>query len=364
MESFPASQLRLAVRQRETDDSPGSTFGVARFIKNYGDENNIGAMVTYRLDDSLDTLGLSSNNNTTISIDGLIRPKDELTLSYLLSTSLDSDSDNTGYSGRLFVGYQTNDLYAGWLTNFVSRDYSPCAGFVFQNNVIQHNPAAYYILRPKKWKWIRRWDPGVSADYFHDFENPGNFQQASINIYPIFTWFKDNSFVQTSIIPTWQNINFDFAPLGLNIERRNYNYTRFLARYNTDQSKKFSGSMTYNFGNFYNGSRNTVIAGLRYAPLPHIALTVDYEHNNINGVGLVQEDLDTELYTGGLRLALNPRVQLSTFYQYNSFDQQGRWNVRFSWEYMPLSFIYLVFNDTQNDVFDPVQRNTQLLVMR
>ncbi|MEP4948687.1 MAG: hypothetical protein ABJU26_14210, partial [Flavobacteriaceae bacterium] len=61
------------------------------------------------------------------------------------------------------------------------------------------------------------------------------------------------------------------------------------------------------------------------------------------------------------RIALDPRVQLTPFYQYNSFDEQGRWNVRFSWEYMPLSFIYLVFNDTQTNVFDPIQQSTQFI---
>ena len=97
------------------------------------------------------------------------------------------------------------------------------------------------------------------------------------------------------------------------------------------------------------------------ANLFHIALTADYEYNNINGVGVTNNDLDTRLYTGGLRVALNPRVQLSTFYQYNSFDEQGSWNARFSWEYMPLSFVYLVFNDTQTDVFDPMQSSRQFI---
>ena len=56
--------------------------------------------------------------------------------------------------------------------------------------------------------------------------------------------------------------------------------------------------------------------------------------------------------TGGVRLAANPRLQLSAFYQYNSFDEQGRWNIRASWEYRPLSFIYLVFNDNRINGFN------------
>nr|WP_293303396.1 DUF5916 domain-containing protein [Allomuricauda sp.] len=351
----------LAVRQRETDDSPGSTFGVARYTKNYGKENNIGAMVTYRLDDSLGDLDLNSENNTTISIDGLIRPKPDITLTYLLSTSLDSETGDTGFAGRISATSRTNAYYIGYISDIVSSDYTPGMGFVFQKDVVTHSPGGYAIVRPKWLPMVRRWDPGVFFNYFHDFEYFGNFQQANLYIFPIYTWFKDNSFVEASFTPTWQNINFDFAPLGVQIDEGNYNYTRYTLRYNSDQSKKLSGSIRYDFGDFYNGTRNTTIAGLRYAPLPHISFTADYEHNNINGLGILQEDLDTDLYTGSLRLALNPRVQLSTFYQYNSFDEQGRWNVRFSWEYMPLSFIYLVFNDTQVDVFDPVQRSRQFI---
>ncbi|TPN82847.1 DUF5916 domain-containing protein [Aquimarina algicola] len=351
----------LAVRQRDTDNSPASTFGVARYTQNYGKENNVGAMVTYRLDDSSSDLGIASQNNTTISIDGFIRPKSEITLSYLLSTSLDSETGDTGYSGRVFAGARTNKYYLGYANTFVSDAYTPDMGFVFQKDVMYHSPGGYAILRPKWLPFVRRWDPGVFFNYYHDFEDFGTFQQANLYVFPIYTWFKDNSFIEASFTPTWQNINFNFAPLGLEIEEKEYRYTRFLLRYNTDQSKKLSGSIQYDFGNFYNGTRSTVIAGLRYAPFPHVAISADYEHNNINGVGILQQDLDTDLYTASLRLALNPRVQLSTFYQYNSFDEQGRWNIRFSWEYMPLSFIYLVFNDTQTDVFDPMQQNTQFI---
>ena len=321
----------------------------------------MGAMVTYRLDDSSGSLGIESQNNATISIDGLIRPKSELTLSYLLSTSLDSGTGDLGYAGRLFAGSQTNKYYLGYVNAFVSEDYAPDMGYVFQKDVMYHSPGGYAIVRPKGLPFVRRWDPGAFLNYYHDFGNFGNFQQASLYIFPIFTWFKDNSFVEASFTPTWQNINFDFAPLGLEIEQGNYSYTRYLLRYNTDRSKKLSGSVQYDFGKFYNGTRNTTVAGLRYAPLPNIAITGDYEHNNINGVGILEEDLDTDLYSASLRLALNPKVQLSSFYQYNSFDKQGRWNIRFSWEYMPLSFIYLVFNDTQTDLFDPVQRTTQFI---
>ncbi len=339
----------MYIHQAGTDNSPAASFGVMRYLQNYGRENNVGFMITHRLDESSGELGVSQSNNTTITVDGLVRPKDELTISYMLSGSRDNSSDTLGVAGRFFAGYSANNLYLGWLTNFVSEEYSPDMGFVFQKNVIWHNPGGYFIWRPKNIPWIRRFDPGAFVNYYHDASHPGNFQQANLYIFPVYLIFTNGSFLQYAIYPTWQNINFSFAPLGISIPMDDYYYTRQQINFNTDRSAKLSGSGSINWGNFYNGKRMTVEAGLRYAPVPHAALTLDYEYNDLDELGEALEALETHLTTVGARLALNPRVQLSAFYQYNTFDKQGRWNIRGSWEYQPLSFLYLVFNDTRID---------------
>ncbi len=351
----------LYVHQGDTDTSVAANFGVFRYLQNYGKENNVGVMLTHRLNEKNNALSLEENNNTTITVDGLIRPKNEWTVSYLASASKDEATDKWGYSGAVSAGYTSNKMYWGWKSNFVNSDYNPAMGFVYQKNVIQHNPGGYFILRPKKMPWIRRWDPGVFVKYYHDFNNPENFQQASIYLFPIYVFFKDNSFVEYAITPTWQNINFEFAPLGISIAQERYFYTRQLVRYNSDRSKKISFSGKFEWGNFYSGRRKKVDIGARFAPIPHLSLSANYEYNKLKNVGIEDKQLETNLYTGSLRLALNPRVQLSTFYQYNSFNEQGRWNARFSWEYRPNSFIYLVYNNTRNDSFDLIEQNNQFI---
>lgn len=352
----------LYIHQRKTDNTPNANFGVFRYLQNYGKENNVGVMINHRLDENSKALDKDENNNTTATIDGLIRIKNKWTISYLISSSYDDQASKWGQAGSVFSGYRSNKMYWGWSTDFVSKDYNPGTGFVFQNDVIKHNPGGYFIVRPKKLPWIRRWDPGFFASYYHDFQDPEKFQQASLYLFPVYIFFKDNSFVEYSVTPSWQNINFDFNPLGISIEEKRYFYTRQFVRYNSDRSRKLSASFKYEWGGFYNGHRNTITAGMRYAPLPHIAITADYEHNNLKKIGLQKESLETDLYSASLRLALSPRMQLSTFYQYNSFNKQGRWNARFSWEYMPLSFIYLVFNDSQiKSSLDPIHRNQQFI---
>jgi hypothetical protein len=144
--------------------------------------------------------------------------------------------------------------------------------------------------------------------------------------------------------------------LKIKIREVDYYYMRHQVRFNTDQSAKLSASGGISWGSFYNGHRTTVEVGFRIAPIPHVAVTADYEYNNLVNLGEDEEDLQTHLITVGSRFAANPRIQLSVFYQYNTFDEQGRWNIRGSWEYRPLSFVYLVFNDTQiNGMKNPFQ---------
>jgi hypothetical protein len=92
----------LYVRQRGTDFQPAVDFGVARFLKNYGSQNNVGAMVTHRVDNA-DNNGNAARQNTTLTIDGLIRPKDVLTITYMATASRDNSNDSIGFAGDFLL---------------------------------------------------------------------------------------------------------------------------------------------------------------------------------------------------------------------------------------------------------------------
>ncbi len=338
----------LYVHQRGIDQQGGASFGLARFQKNFGKQNTLGAMLTHRFDEA--GSGFDSNHNTTLTADFFMRPNDSWTINGFWSGSRDEGSGKSGHAGNLYAGLNLNDWYAGWSTKWVSENYLPGMGFTFGQNIIHHNPGGYYVWRPRKEKSIfRRADPGFFINYYHNATD-GKFQQADIYLFPVFLSFRDNSFIEMSMFPTWQNIDFDFTPLGIPIEQGRYFYTPIFVQYITDQSRKLSAKASIKFGKFYDGRLLSMAAGVRIAPTPHAALTLDYELNRARSLGQYDEDKDVHLYTGGLRLALNPRLQGTVFYQFNSLDKTGRWNARLSWEYRPLSFLYLVFNDTRNDL--------------
>ncbi len=348
----------MFVRQRGNDAQSAANFSVLRYVKNFGAQNNIGAMLTHRYDDASERLNFGGKHNTTFTLDGLLRPTDELTITAVVTGSLDSTSSRLGSGGNVFAGYNTNEFYVGTLHAWATEKFLPGMGFVAQSNTVFHNPGGYAIIRPKERTWWRRWDPGAFLELYHN-ANDGTFQQASIDIFPVWFFFQDNAFVRYSVTPTWQNINFTFAPVGVNIEQGRYFYVRHILQYSSDASAQFSFVARGELGGYYNGALTTLYGSLRFVPIPNIALTAEYERNQFFDVGARRENLTTDLITGAVRLALNPQVQLSVFYQYNSFDRRSRWNARGSWEFLPLSFLYLVFNDS---MVEPSGQQTQAFI--
>ncbi len=349
----------LYVHQRGNDSAPAASFGVARYLKNFGKENKAGVMLTHRYDEANGERNFSGRHNSTLTLDGLIRPRDEVTMSWLLSASRDNSSDTLGLAGSLYAAYEPNWCYAFWQSKFVSERYVPGMGFVFANNVVHHNPGGYFIVRPKKLPWIRRWDPGVFINYYHDFKDPSRWQEFHFYFFPAYFFFTDGSFIEYAIFPTWQNVTYDFAPLGIALAQKKYFYVTQYVFYRTNASKKISGKVRVDFGDYYDGSRLATTLGARLAPSPHVALTCDYEYNRLRDLGIRKEGVETHLVTGGARLAWNANLQFSTFYQYNSFDERGRWNARLSWQFAPLSFIHVVFN--QNDFRESGARTQSLI---
>jgi hypothetical protein len=64
------------------------------------------------------------------------------------------------------------------------------------------------------------------------------------------------------------------------------------------------------------------------------------------------------------RFALNPRLQLSGFYQNNSLDHSDSYNVRFSWEYLPLSYLYIIYNHGRSETPLQVSQSDQHAILK
>jgi len=155
--------------------------------------------------------------------------------------------------------------------------------------------------------------------------------------------------VGVAVVPNWQRITDRFAPAGIRIETGDYDYTRYRANANSDRSRIFSGEISYETGEYYDGRLSAYTVSGRYAPSPRFELTGDLEFNRLTDLGPMQQSRTTRLIGIGSRFAFNPRLQLSGFLQHNSLTSRDILNARLSWEFRPLSYLYVVYNSAAND---------------
>jgi len=339
----------LAIRQRENGNTPASNFAVARYSANLSSQGRIGGMTTFRHDEA-DASG-QTTTNLTATIDGFFRPSQQINSFWMVSSSKTSGAiEDEGLSGATWTYYDNNWIYLGLVEAFVSENYNPRVGFIDANNYLLTSPAITLRLRPK-WlpKFIRQYSPGITS-YLYNYLDDLSFREGFVNYRPFSIELQNGSEFSYSLSTNWQSLRSTFSPVGIDILAGNYTFTSHRFSYFGDFSKKVALSAAYRFGGYFDGKLNTVTSSLRFAPLPHIQLTVDYEFNHLADLGEARSTTETHLVGTELRLALNPRVQLISFLQYNTTSERTTLNSRFVWEYRPLSYIYLVYNDNRQDM--------------
>jgi hypothetical protein len=345
--SLTSNSGLMYVRQRGVDDDFSTNFLVGRYSQNIGKQNRIGLIGTWKNDKFKD--------NITGSVDGFFRINESTSFSTMAMLS-NGTGEKMGYSGYYQLEHK-GIKWSYWLSqNVVSQAFNPEMGFVSRPNVVENSAGGYWLCRDK-WlpKYIRSFEPGgFYLNYYS--ATSGKLIEERWNTNPVWFAFQNGGAFGLFTDTYYQLLDYSdgsekLSFFNVNIPEGKYNYNRFGIFLSSDESKKLSFRVIGETGNYYNGQLTTISTNARFAPLPHISIEGRITNNNYQNLGMNSESGNNQLYNISGRFALNPRVQLIGFYQHSSISNFDVWNVRFSWEYRPLSFIYLVFNQRGYDDF-------------
>lgn len=328
----------ILMRQREMGDSPATNFFVTRFSENFGKQNRIGGLLTVK--------NRPDYTNIVSNIDGFFRLSESHSLNMLVSHSSNSNTGKQGVSAYAQYFYVSNQFKIWWTQSLVSKNYNPELGFVSRTDVIGTTPGIFWWYRGKYVpfkKWLRAYEPSIFPEFYHQ-ASTGKLIERTWTAYPVWLNMQNGGFFGYSITPTYQYLTETFEPLGVKISQGAYNYVRHQIYYSTDPSRILNLMGGQNWGTYFGGKLNSADWTLQFAPTPHLSISTRFNRNRFTGVGDDKTNTTVDLYAIEGRFALNPRVQLIGFYQRNTENKLQNYNIRFSWEYKPLSYIYLVFN--------------------
>ena len=89
---------------------------------------------------------------------------------------------------------------------------------------------------------------------------------------------------------------------------------------------------------------------LNYSFNVHYSIYNQLNYTRLKNVGDSKDTKEQYLLTPGIKISLNPKLHLFGFYQYDKLDKVGRLNVKFEWEYRPLSYFFIVFNNFKDNL--------------
>lgn len=328
----------IVMRQADSGSIPATNFFVGRLSENFGKQNRIGGMVSVKNN--------PGGSNIESTIDGFFRLGESHSLNTILVQSTSTNTGKNGFAGFAQYYYSTLHYKIWWTQSVVTKDFDPEMGFVSRTDVIGTTPGINYYYRGSKLpfkKILRAFEPGILPEFYYQ-ASTGKFIERDLPIWPVWLNFQSGAFFGYGVTPTFQRLTNVFQPLGMNIAPGDYNYTRQAIWVGTDPSKLINLALSYTWGTYFNGNLITADWKLQFAPIPHISFTGEFNRNHFTGVGEPKANSTVDLYIIQGRFALNPRLQLVGFYQKNSLNNSQNYNIRFSWEYEPLSYIYFIYN--------------------
>jgi hypothetical protein len=322
----------------------GSLFGVARYSRNVGAQSSVGGLATFRSD------FLTGDVNIVPAIDALYR-SGSLTVSGTLMGSVTQEKQVNTLGVASVARLSLDESWGGFQLGFrqVSPDFKARSGFVNRENFYSLYSSAYLDVRPKWFpSWLRGFQPGVDANIFFA-ANDGTFLESFFSVAPVKLLLAGGDEVGVFIDTSSQHLSEAFAPVN-NVEIAPGDYTASLGGlfFGTTASRKVSAGGFVGTGKYFAATQHAAQLNASVQPIPQVRISGNYRYNYFSGKGVMGQFTETHLISLETRLALSPKLQLAASYQRDSDGNTSILNARFSWEFLPLSFLYIVVTDTRS----------------
>jgi hypothetical protein len=133
---------------------------------------------------------------------------------------------------------------------------------------------------------------------------------------------------------------------GVLIPRGGYEFSNVTATYQLGLQRRVSGALALQRGAFYDGTITSVsYTAARVSILKQWSLEPSV---SVNAVRLPVGDFTTTLIRARSDYGFSPRMFVSALIQYGSADKVFGSNLRFRWEYLPGSELFVVYTDERD----------------
>ena len=334
--SFGAISIR-------SDDEPvtgaaPTTFSVLRLRRDVLKRSTIGLIATDRTV-SLDGRGRS----TTLGTDARLAFFDNLLVNAYWARTDTPGPTGRDTSSRLQLDYSA-DRYGVQLEQLnVGARFNPEVGFVRRVDM-ERSYGAFRFSPRLMHPLIRKVPMVVSLDYVTNGRRRLETREASAQF--------GLDFQNSDSFDVTYSANYEFLPRpftiasGVVLPVGGYDFQSGSASYSFGRQRSVSGSVSFQAGSFYNGSRQIwTVSGARFNVGPRFSTEPTA---SVNRVSLTQGAFTATLIGSRVTFTMTPMMFASTLLQYNVAARSVSVNARLRWEYILGSELFVVYTEQRD----------------
>ncbi len=336
-----AGAFTVGAMNVQTDDealsrTPSTNFSVVRLRRDILNRSSVGLIYTGR---SHATVGTGSTQ--TFGVDANFNLKNFVTINaYAAKTDTPAlNDDDTSYRVQASLN---KDRYGVEFDRLVVGDnFNPEVGFIQRDDFHRTYALARFSPRPKKNTRVRKYYYQTSVDRF--VGKNGVTQSGNYNGY-FSAEMQNTDRITAQVNSTVEQLARPFAIFrGVTLPVGRYEFQNANVTVALGNQRALSGTVGFDAGTFYNGTKRTVTFSNPRARLtPQISLEPAI---SVNWISLTQGSFRNSVISNRTTYTVTPRMFVSGLVQYASATRTTSTNVRFRWEYVLGSEMFLVYSD-------------------
>jgi hypothetical protein len=322
---------------------PSENFNVIRVKRKiFNSYSTIGGMFTSRI-------STENRNNYSYGTDAIIRVTGNEYLTLKLAQTYQEQNFDLLKNSRAFLQWQRrrNDGLSYRLDYDRSgNNFNPEVGFTTRNgfSLVQNNI---------QYKWITNRSPIFQNIYIANFANAyrrhldKEIESAVINPQAGASTNNGSSFgIQTNI--RYENLLRSFQlSNNATIPPGQYWYQNVLMTFGAPDGWKFRPEINLQHGNFFDGDRTMASITTVWNLSKHLEINNEYEYNRVQFPNRNQQ-FDAHIGRLRVKTALNTKLSLNSFIQYNSEVEKTSINARFRYNIAEGDDLWIVYDNVIN----------------
>jgi len=345
--------LNMQTDAEAASATPKTNFTVVRLRQDVLKRSSVGAMFTGRSE----SLRAPGHANATMGVDGAFSFINYLNLNgfYMRSHTPGLGGSETSYQGRAEWNADRYGLELNHL--FVGDAFNPEVGFVQRPDIRRTLASARFSPRIRRVASVRQ---VVMAGDVERIANTAGELVTRVVSASFSTEFHRSDRVFVNASGTHDRL---FSPFrlagGPTIAPGAYDFYNVNGGYGFGSQRKVSGTVSVGTGRYYDGDQSTLsVSGGRVQLTPQFSLEPSLA---LNWFRFPAVDYTTRVVRARINYTFTPRMFVSGLVQYNSAANSLSTNVRWRWEYIPGSELFVVYTDDSTADLPPTSTAPRLL---